>query len=101
MTHEVSHTSVADHLSLFMPLNAQLYQLYVCLSIHFCVFRCLEKVSPSVLPYFTTTAEMLIKDKGALEVVSAALAYISGVTEIKSRSLLSSQPVRTFGCSMI
>ena len=57
--------------------------------------RCLEKVSPSVLPYFNTAAEKLIEERGAVEVVSAALAYISGVTEMKSRSLLSSQPVRT------
>lgn len=39
-------------------------------------------------------ATKLIKERGAVEVVSAALAYISGViTEMKSRSLLSSQPV--------
>ncbi|XP_065892594.1 nucleolar RNA helicase 2-like isoform X2 [Dysidea avara] len=54
--------------------------------------KCLEKVSPSVLPYFNTAAEKLIEERGAVEVVSAALAYISGVTEMKSRSLLSSQP---------
>ena len=35
----------------------------------------------------------LIEEKGAVEVVLAALTYISTVTtEIKSRSLLSSQP---------
>ena len=67
VTHKVSHTSVTDHLSLFLPLNAQLYQLYVCLRINFCVFRYLEKVSPSVLPpYFITTVEKLIEKKGAL-----------------------------------
>jgi len=67
----------------------------LCVYIFIVICRCLDKVSPSVLPYFTTAAEKLIEEKGAVEVVSAALAYISGVTEIKSRSLLSSQPVRT------
>jgi len=48
-----------------------------------------------VLPYFNTVASKLIEERGAVEVLSAALAYISGVTtEMKSRSLLSSQPVR-------
>lgn len=60
----------------------------------FLMVRCLDKVSVSVLPYFNGVASKLIKERGAVEVLSAALAYISGVTsEMKSRSLLSSQPV--------
>ena len=66
--------------------------LCVCLSLS--LIRCLDKVSTSVLPYFNTVATKLIEERGAVEVVSAALAYISGMTtEMKSRSLLSSQPV--------
>ena len=62
--------------------------------ISFSVIRCLDKVSTSVLPYFSGVASKLIEERGAVEVLSAALAYISGVTtEMKSRSLLSSQPV--------
>ena len=44
---------------------------------------------------FNTMAIKLIEERGEVEVVLAALVYISGVTtdhEIKSRSLLSSQP---------
>lgn len=62
--------------------------------ISFSAIRCLDKVSTSVLPYFNGVASKLIEERGAVEVLSAALAYISGVTtEMKSRSLLSSQPV--------
>ena len=58
------------------------------------MIRCLDKVSASVLPYFNNVAKKLIEERGAVEVLSAALACISGVTsEMKSRSLLSSQPV--------
>ena len=52
------------------------------------------KVSALVLPYFNTITTKLIEERGTVEVVLEALMYISGVaTEIKSRSLLSSQPV--------
>ena len=47
-----------------------------------------------MLPYFNTIPTKLIEERGTVEVVLAALVYISGVTtEIESRSLLSSQPV--------
>ena len=69
-------------------------QLYIFCYNLILVVRCLDKVSPSVLPYFKAVASKLIEERGAVEVLSAALAYISGVTtEMKSRSLLSSQPV--------
>ena len=62
----------------------------VCVSL----IRCLDRVSTSVLPYFNTAVTKLIEERGAVEVLLAALAYISGVTtEMKTRSLLSSQPV--------
>ena len=50
----------------------------------------LDKVNTDVLPYFKEAATKLILDKGALNAVSLALAYISGATEkLKPRSLLS------------
>ncbi|XP_031556545.1 nucleolar RNA helicase 2-like [Actinia tenebrosa] len=53
--------------------------------------RFLEQIPSDVLEHFQEAAEKLIKEKGAVEAVAAALAQISGTTEIKSRSLLSSQ----------
>jgi len=51
----------------------------------------LDKIPESILEYFRPAAEQLIKDKGAVDALSAALAQISGNTEgIKKRSLLSS-----------
>lgn len=44
-----------------------------------------------MLDYFREAAEKLIDEKGAVDAVAAALAQISGTTEIKSRSLLTSQ----------
>src|SRR2546430_2226967 len=38
----------------------------------------LESVESSVLPYFKSTAKELIEKQGAIEALSAALAYISG-----------------------
>ena len=37
-------------------------------------------ISMSVLPYFNAAAERLIEERGAVEVVSAALVYTSGMT---------------------
>ena len=59
----------------------------------FATHRSLDGVPPSVLPYFQEAAEQLVKDKGAVDVVASALAYISGAKEIVERSLLSAQPV--------
>ncbi|XP_028405033.1 nucleolar RNA helicase 2-like [Dendronephthya gigantea] len=53
--------------------------------------RFLEQVPADALTYFREAAEALIEDRGAVDAVAAALAHISGTTEIKSRSLLSSQ----------
>ena len=55
--------------------------------------RSLDSIPESVLPHFKEAAEQLIKEKGATNVVAAALAYISGAKEITSRSLLSSHQV--------
>ncbi|RIA87478.1 P-loop containing nucleoside triphosphate hydrolase protein [Glomus cerebriforme] len=50
----------------------------------------LESVESSVLPYFHSTAKELIERQGAIEALSAALAYISGYSGgIKKRSLMS------------
>ena len=49
----------------------------------------LKQVSSDVLPLFETAADELIKDLGAQDSLSRALAYISGHTEkLKQRSLL-------------
>jgi ATP-dependent RNA helicase DDX21 len=48
-------------------------------------------VPAAVLPHFYESAEQLIASKGAKDALAAALAHISGSTEIKTRSLLSSQ----------
>ncbi|RHZ83009.1 hypothetical protein Glove_100g23 [Diversispora epigaea] len=50
----------------------------------------LESVESSVLPYFHETAKELITSQGAIEALSAALAYMSGYSGgIKKRSLMS------------
>ena len=58
-------------------------------------FRCLDDISDEVLSIFAPSAKELIekRDGNAEEALAAALAYISGVTEIVQRSLLTSQPV--------
>ena len=53
--------------------------------------RSLEAVNEQVLKYFIPNARELIEEKGAENAVAAALALISGTTEITDRSLLSSQ----------
>lgn len=55
--------------------------------------RFLAQVPADALTYFREAAEALIEERGAVDAVAAALAHISGTTEIKSRSLLSSQEV--------
>ena len=56
----------------------------------------LTQVPDSVLEHFRGAAAKLVDSKGALDAVAAALAHISGTTEIKSRSLLSAQEVSDF-----
>eukprot|EP00730_Choanoeca_flexa_P018423 TRINITY_DN8957_c0_g1_i1.p1 TRINITY_DN8957_c0_g1~~TRINITY_DN8957_c0_g1_i1.p1 ORF type:complete len:746 (+),score=242.38 TRINITY_DN8957_c0_g1_i1:87-2324(+) len=50
----------------------------------------LDAVPDSVLPHFKDVAQELIAKRGAEDALCAALAHISGSTEIKTRSLLSS-----------
>src|SRR5437588_3203686 len=47
-----------------------------------------ESVNPSILQYFHATAQSLIEQKGALDALSAALAYMTGYANgVKARSL--------------
>lgn len=55
--------------------------------------RSLDLVPACMLPHFKEAAEQLVREKGTVEVVASALAYISGAKEIISRSLLSAQQV--------
>ena len=57
------------------------------------LFRFLAQVPADALVFFREAAEALIEDRGAVDAVAAALAHISGTTEIKTRSMLSSQEV--------
>eukprot|EP00116_Pleurobrachia_bachei_P002793 sb/3463055/ len=52
--------------------------------------RCLDDVPSTVLPAFKAYAKELLETRPAEDIVAAALSYISGVTEIKTRSTLSS-----------
>jgi len=58
--------------------------------------RSLGSISTSLLPHFKEAAENLIEERGAVEVVAAALAHIAGARDIVSRSLLSAQQVKGF-----
>lgn len=53
--------------------------------------KCLKQVPKAILPEFMSHAKELLENTPAEEVVAAALAHISGITEIKKRSLLSTQ----------
>lgn len=61
------------------------------MSIYIC--RCIEEVKGDVLNIFMPAAKELIEKRGAEDALAAALAFISGTTEIVQRSLLSSTPV--------
>ncbi|XP_064398573.1 nucleolar RNA helicase 2-like isoform X2 [Halichondria panicea] len=52
--------------------------------------RSLDSIPESVLALFREAATQLIDGRGAIDVVAAALAHMSGAKEITSRSLLSS-----------
>ncbi len=55
--------------------------------------RSLDSIPESVLALFREAATQLIDGRGAVDVVAAALAHMSGAKEITSRSLLSSHQV--------
>ena len=65
------------------------------------LYRFLAQVPADALTYFREAAEALIEERGAVDAVAAALAHISGTTEIKSRSLLSSQEVLGLYCKSL
>eukprot|EP01135_Chromosphaera_perkinsii_P012096 Nk52_evm34s2579 gene=Nk52_evmTU34s2579 len=54
------------------------------------VTKSLKEVPKEVLDLFREPAEAMIEKKGSVEALAAALAHISGYTEIKTRSLLNS-----------
>lgn len=56
-------------------------------------FRFLAQVPRDALVFFREAAEALIVERGAVDAVAAALAHISGTTEVQSRSLLCSEKV--------
>lgn len=49
-----------------------------------------------MLESFTEAAKKLVKERGAVPAVAAALAVLSGSTELKSRSLLDARLVSKF-----
>ncbi|XP_046839345.1 nucleolar RNA helicase 2-like isoform X3 [Xenia sp. Carnegie-2017] len=53
--------------------------------------RFLAQVPRDALVFFREAAEALIVERGAVDAVAAALAHISGTTEVQSRSLLCSE----------
>ena len=58
-----------------------------------CTVRTLEAVKPSTVAHFRHLAEKLVAEKDSIELLSAALAVVSGNADIKQRSLLSSRQV--------
>ncbi|MGH0117360.1 UNVERIFIED_CONTAM: hypothetical protein FKN15_033455 [Acipenser sinensis] len=52
--------------------------------------RFLDSVPATAIEYFRVAAEKLVKERGAVEALAAALAHISGATAIEQRSLLNS-----------
>jgi len=56
----------------------------------------LETVTPLTLSHFRHLAETLVAEKDVVEMMSAALAVVSGNADIKQRSLLSSREVCTY-----
>merc|ERR1719242_120661 len=53
--------------------------------------RAIDEVKEGVIDYFKASAKELIESRGAENALAAALAFISGTTEINSRSMLTSQ----------
>ncbi len=67
-----------------------------CIVIIYSLFissRSLDSIPENLLGLFRDSAEGLIEERGAVDVVAAALAHMSGAREITSRSLLSSHQV--------
>ncbi|KAK2144868.1 hypothetical protein NP493_4097g00001 [Ridgeia piscesae] len=56
--------------------------------------RSLDGVSDDVLKLFEESAKKLIEEKGAVPALATALAVMSGSSQLKARSLLSSAEVR-------
>ena len=56
-------------------------------------YRSLDGVSSDLLASFTDAAEKMVAERGAVPALAAALAVISGSTELKSRSLLNAREV--------
>ncbi|XP_029000540.1 nucleolar RNA helicase 2 [Betta splendens] len=52
--------------------------------------RFLDSVPVTAIGYFRESAEKLIKEKGAVEALAAALAHISGAKSLEQRSLINS-----------
>ncbi|NXT30074.1 DDX21 helicase, partial [Syrrhaptes paradoxus] len=52
--------------------------------------RCLYSVPETAIEYFKESAQFLIREKGPVNALAAALAHISGATSIEQRSLLNS-----------
>ena len=63
--------------------------------------RALDNINADTLKQFEASAEKLIAEKGAVTALSAALAIISGSTEIKARSMLNSREVRYIHWSFV
>uniref|UniRef100_A0A3Q2PU53 RNA helicase n=1 Tax=Fundulus heteroclitus TaxID=8078 RepID=A0A3Q2PU53_FUNHE len=52
--------------------------------------RFLDSVPATAIEYFRESAEKLVKERGAVDALAAALAHISGATSLEQRSLLNS-----------
>ncbi|KAL6113225.1 ddx21 [Pungitius sinensis] len=52
--------------------------------------RFLDSVPVTAVAYFKASAEKLIEERGAVDALAAALAHISGATNLEQRSLLNS-----------
>jgi len=68
------------------PQQAELIQAYAKDA-----FKTLDKINDDVIEYFMVAAKDLIERKGAEQALAAALAALSGKTEISARSLLTSR----------
>lgn len=59
------------------------------------MFRSLDTVPEELIERFSAGAENILKSKNPVAALAAALAVISGCTEVKQRSLLSGREVIT------
>jgi len=58
-----------------------------------CVFRALDSVTDLAKAHFRESAEKILETRDAVDALSAALACISGTTNIVARSLLTKKEV--------